>query len=63
MLVPPALKKGKGIPVLGAKPVTTAMFNAACTKIKAVIPVASKVPKRSSQKNGDSYSPPKKHTK
>ena len=42
---PPALIKGRGTPVTGIEPVTTAMFMMACIAIIEVIPTAKRVPK------------------
>ena len=50
MEVPPALKKGRGRPVVGIKPITTATFSTHCTPIMQVIPPASMAPKRSGQR-------------
>ena len=42
--VPPALKKGREMPVLGMELVTTAMFRSACHPIWAVRPMTSMHP-------------------
>lgn len=48
--VPPALKKGRGRPVVGIMPMTTATFSTHCTPIMAVMPPARRLPKRSGQR-------------
>ena len=50
MDVPPALKKGRGWPVVGIMPVTTATFITVCTPTMQVTPPASRLPKRSGQR-------------
>ena len=46
---PPALTSGKGIPVIGIRPVTAAMFIRACMTIMAVRPPAIRRPRWSLQ--------------
>ena len=46
---PPALTSGSGMPVIGIRPVTAAMFMIACTTIMAVSPPASMRPNGSLQ--------------
>ena len=49
MEVPPALKKGRGSPVVGMSPMTTATFITVCTPSMATMPPASRLANRSSQ--------------
>ena len=44
---PPNEMNGRGIPVIGIRPTTAAMFMRACTEIHAVMPTATSMEKRS----------------
>ena len=49
--VPPALKKGRGRPVVGKSPTTTPILRNACPPIIAVMPAARRQPNRSGQRS------------
>ena len=40
IVVPPEVKNGSGMPVVGAKPVTTSTLKITCTAISEVVPSA-----------------------